>query len=101
MTRQMMPAHPWPSRTTMQTFRLTSLPIEQIDDLDSFERKLGDFFAARTYPLRLVVTTRPFRMDEPIRALERDQQQRYRLARAAGPLLAAIDARHDGGDDPR
>ncbi len=86
----------------MQTFKLTSLPIEQIDDLEGFEWRLGQFFAARTYPVRFVVTARPFRMDAPIRALQRDQQDLRRLARVAGPLLAAIDARLAGGDaDPR
>ncbi|MDQ5851348.1 MAG: hypothetical protein M3380_04610, partial [Chloroflexota bacterium] len=86
----------------MQTFKLTSLPIEQIGDLDGFEWKLGQFFAARTYPVRMVATSRPFAMDAPIRALQREQHDLRRLARAADPLLAAIDARLHGGDaDPR
>ena len=67
----------------MQTFKLTSLPIEQIGDLDGFEWKLGQFFAARTYPVRLVATSRPFAMDAPIRALQREQHDLRRLARAA------------------
>src|SRR4051794_35226257 len=83
----------------MQTFRLTSLPIEQVNDLDTFEWKLGQFFATRTYPVRLVATSRPFRMDEPIRALQREQHDLHRLARVAGPLLAAIDAWLAGDDD--
>src|SRR4051794_19901383 len=81
--------------TPMQTYKLTSLPIEQIDDLEGFAWNLGEFFAARSYPLRLVVTTRPFRRDEPIRAFERDQKALAQLARAGGPVLAAVDA---GGD---
>ena len=86
----------------MQTFKLISLPIEQINDLDGFEWKLGQFFAARTYPVRMVATSRPFRMDEPIRALQREQHDLRRLARVAGPLLTTIDARLAGGtDDPR
>ncbi len=32
----------------MQTFKLTSFPIEQVDDLDRLEWQLGQFFAART-----------------------------------------------------
>ena len=83
----------------MQTFKLTSLPIEQIGDLDGFEWKLGQFFAARPYPVRFIATSRPFRMDDPIQALQREQHDLRRLARVAGPLLTAIDARLAGGDD--
>src|SRR3712207_5602737 len=86
----------------MHTFKLASVPIEQIDDLDGWAWRLGQFFAARTTPLRLIATSRPFRMDAPIRALAHEQQDLRRLAHAAGPLLAAIDAWLDGGeDDPR
>ena len=83
----------------MQTFKLTSLPIEQVDDLDAFAWKLGQFFAARSYPVRFIATSRPFDMDAPIRALQREQQELHRLARVAGPLLGAIDVRLAGGDD--
>ena len=72
----------------MQTFKLTSRPIEQIDDLDGFEWKLGEFFAARTYPVRLIVRSRPFDMDVLVRALQREQHDLRRLARIVKPLLA-------------
>jgi hypothetical protein len=83
----------------MLTYKLNSFPIEQVDDLESLEWRLGQFFAPRTFPMRFVATSRRFLMDAPIRALQRDQQDLRRLARAAGPLIAAIDAYLAGGDD--
>ena len=50
----------------MQTFKLTSLPIEQTGDVDGFEWKLSGFFMPRDYPVRFVVTSRAFAMDPPL-----------------------------------
>src|SRR3712207_1490953 len=85
----------------MYTFKLTSLPIEQIDDLHAWEWRLGQGFAAHSYPVRLIVTARPFSMAEPIRALQRELRYQKPLARIAGPVLRAIDGLLAGGtEDP-
>ena len=75
----------------MYTFKLTSLHIEQIDDLAAFEWRLGQFFAAHAYPVRLIATARPFSMAEPMQALTHELRDQKRLARIAEPLLRAVD----------
>ncbi len=85
----------------MYTFKLTSVPIEQIDDLHAWEWRLGQCFAAHAYPVRLIATARPFSMAEPIRALQRELRDQKRLARIGEPVLRAIDGLLAGGtDDP-
>ncbi len=76
----------------MHTFKLGSFPIEQISDLHSFEWRLGQWYAARNYPVRQIAVSRRFDMQPPITRLQKTQQHMTRLARQAEPLLAAIDA---------
>lgn len=80
----------------MQILRLNSFPIEQIADLDGLERKLGDWFAARDYPTRLLAYSRRFDMRDASQRVARDQRPLQELARIADPILVAIDARLQG-----
>src|SRR6266545_1245637 len=72
-------------------FRLGSFPIEQTSNMDSLERRLGDWFASLTYPVRLLALSRRFDMRPPIRTIKLDQADLERLQRVVGPLLDAID----------
>ncbi len=72
-------------------FKLSSFPIEQITSLDGLERRLGDWFAGISYPVRLLALSRRFDMRPPIRTIKLDQADLERLQRVVGPLLDAID----------
>ena len=72
-------------------FRLGSFPIEQITNTDSLERRLGDWFAGLSYPVRLLALSRRFDMRPPIRTIKLDQADLERLQRIVSPLLDAID----------
>ena len=95
----------------MQTFKLTSLPIEQIGDLDGFEWKLGQFFAARTgrtpgasrhvpsaasggKPSLAAITRGPVTAsDAELAANPRARSAKLRVAeRTDAPLPAALDS---------
>ncbi len=75
----------------MQTFKLGSFPIEQISDLHGLEWRLGQWFAARSYPVRQIAVSRRFDMRTPINKLTQTQIDMMRLARKAEPLLVAIE----------
>jgi hypothetical protein len=81
------------------TFRLGSFPIEQITNTDSLERRLGDWFAGLTYPVRLLALSRRFDMRPPIRTIRLDQAGLERLQRIVIPLLDAIDGLVAGDPD--
>ncbi len=49
---------------------LDSFPIEQIDDLQSLEERLGGWCAGLTYPVRLLAISSSFAMRGAMRALE-------------------------------
>jgi len=83
----------------MQIVRLGSFPIEQVTDLDGLERKLGDWFAARAEPVRLLALSRRFDMREAITGVTREQRALQELARLADPLLLAVDGRLRGEPD--
>jgi hypothetical protein len=76
----------------MQTFKLASFSIEQVADLDGLEWRLGQYFAGLHYPVRQIATSRRFDMSVPLERLQQQQRELQRLARLAGPLVAAIDA---------
>ena len=86
----------------MQIMKLGSFPIEQERDLDSLERRLGGWFASRTYPTRLITFSRRFDLRPAITPLTHDQRDLTRLARCVTPLLTAIDDLLSGvpGADP-
>jgi hypothetical protein len=86
----------------MQTFKLTSFPIEQVSDINGLEWRVGQWFAGVNYPVRLIATSRRFDMQAPLTAVEREQKALQRLARIASPVISAIDALLDGETtDPR
>lgn len=76
----------------MQILHMNSFPIEQVEDLQALEERLGGWFAAREYPIRLIAHSHSFDMQPAIRRLRRDQAYFQDLARAAEPLLEAVDA---------
>src|SRR5688572_8033501 len=86
----------------MQILQLSSFPIEQAGSLQNVEQKLADWFAALTYPVRLLAFSRPFDLRPAIARLLRDQRDLAQLAQIVAPLMQAIDARLDGqaGADP-
>lgn len=59
----------------MQILELSSFPIEQHPDLDGLERRLGEWFAQRSYPVRLLAASQGFPM-EPVIAHVRQVQAR-------------------------
>jgi hypothetical protein len=80
----------------MLIFELDSFPIEQVCDLLAFERRLGDWAAGITYPIRLLVSSRPFSMRAAIQRIDAQlalSQRWYALARR---LLPAIHVLADG-----
>ncbi|MFL5805520.1 MAG: hypothetical protein ACJ8CR_27755 [Roseiflexaceae bacterium] len=86
----------------MQILQLSSFPIEQAGSLQNVEQKLADWFAALTYPVRLLAFSRPFDLRPAIARLLRDQRDLAQLAQIVAPLMQAIDAGLDGqaGADP-
>ncbi len=87
---------------TMQTFKLTSFPIEQVSDIHGLEWRIGQWFAGVTYPVRQIATSRRFDMQAPLALVEREHKALQRLARIASPVISAIDALLDGETtDPR
>ena len=53
----------------MYTYQLASFPIQQVGPLAGVETKLAQGVAGRTYPVRLIVRSRPFDMAPPLRAV--------------------------------
>jgi hypothetical protein len=60
---------------------------------------LGDWFAARAEPVRLLALSRRFDMREAITGVTREQRALQELARLADPLLLAVDGRLRGEPD--
>ena len=78
--------------STLLTYRLPSVPLEQIADSAGFEWKLGAWWGGITYPTRLLALSRRFEMQPAILRVERDIATLRRLALAAEPLLHTVDA---------
>jgi hypothetical protein len=76
----------------MYLFDIASSPIDLVGDLDRFEERLGAFFTARDFPMRLFAHSTAFPMYEPITAV-RDAIHRVEslYVRTRG-LREAIDA---------
>ena len=76
----------------MYLFDIASSPIDLVGDLDRFEERLGAFFTARDFPMRLFAHSTAFPMHEPIAAV-RDATHRVEslYVRTRG-LREAIDA---------
>lgn len=53
----------------MLLFELDAFPIEQLPDVEAFERRMGGWIAGRTYPVRLLAFSRPFDMAPPAQRL--------------------------------
>ena len=53
----------------MYLFDIASVPIDLVGDLDRFEERLGGFFTARDFPMRLIAHSTAFPMHEPIAAV--------------------------------
>jgi hypothetical protein len=76
----------------MYLFDIASVPIDLVGDLDRFEERLGQFFAARDFPMRLLAHSTAFPMHEPI-AVVRDSIHRVEsLYVRTRSLRAAIDS---------
>src|SRR5262249_13141919 len=75
----------------MQIITLGSYPIEQECDLEGRERRGGAWFAARTYPTRLLTLSGAFDMRPAIVPLQRDRRDLPARARLLTPLPTAID----------
>ncbi|NCC93754.1 MAG: hypothetical protein EOM10_10795, partial [Opitutae bacterium] len=84
----------------MSSFRLMSFPIDQIDNLNALEQRLGQAIATLPFPMRLLVLSRPFDMSAPISRLSRHEHALVRLSLHLHPLLQHIQAflRHAAPD---
>lgn len=76
----------------MEIHQLHSFPIEQVTDLTTLEQRLGDIYAGRAEPKRILALSQRFEMRPAIDRLSRDIRDLERLARVVHPLLYAIDA---------
>lgn len=80
----------------MQTLKVGSFPIEQIENLEALEHRLGSWFATLTYPVRQVATSRRFDMRVPSEQLQQSIKHLQRLSALVAPLMHAIDAQIQG-----
>jgi hypothetical protein len=83
----------------MYLFDIASVPIDLVGDLDRFEERLGAFFTARDFPMRLIAHSTPFPMHEPIAAVRDTTHRVESLYARTRTLREAIDAwshHHDG-----
>src|SRR5215212_10295015 len=76
----------------MQIFRLTSFPIEQVQNMEALELDLAAWFVARDYPVRLLAYSQAFQMKPAIAHIQQAQAGMERIQHAVAPLLQAIDA---------
>jgi hypothetical protein len=76
----------------MYLFDIASVPIDLVGDLDRFEERLGGFFTARDFPMRLIAHSTPFPMHEPIAAVRNTIHRIESLYVRTRPLREAIDA---------
>jgi hypothetical protein len=76
----------------MYLFAVASVPIDLVGDIDRFEERLGDFFYARDFPMRLLAHSSAFPMHEPIGAIQAQNHKTESLYVRTHSLRAAIDA---------
>jgi len=76
----------------MYLFDIASVPIDLAGDLDRFEERLGHFFTARDFPMRLIAHSMAFPMHEPIAAVRAVTHRIESLYTRTRALRAAIDA---------
>src|SRR5215212_9969690 len=81
----------------MQIFRLTSFPIEQVQNMEALELDLAAWFVARDYSVRLLAYSQAFQMHRAIAHIQQAQAGMERIQQGVAPLLRAIDA-FLGGD---
>ena len=87
----------------MAILQLSSFPIEQMRNLQQLEERLGQWFAGKSYPVRLLAFSHTFDMSKPTRRIRSDMEQITALGAAAEPVLHAIDAhlaKRDGVPPP-
>ena len=75
----------------MYLFDIASVPIDLVGDIDRFEERLGAFFTARDFPMRLVAHSTAFPMHEPIAAVRDATHRVESLYARTRALRAAID----------
>jgi hypothetical protein len=75
----------------MNIFQLGSFPIEQEPDLDGLEWRLGQWFADRTFPVRLLAFSRRFDIRPARQPLERNAAQIGATLQALEPLRQALE----------
>ena len=76
----------------MYLFDIASVPIDLVGDMDRFEERLGHFFTARDFSMRLIAHSTAFPMHEPIAAVRAGTHQLERLYARTRSLRGAIDA---------
>jgi hypothetical protein len=76
----------------MYLFDIASSPIDLVGDLDRFEERLGAFFTARDFPMRLFAHSTAFPMHEPIAAVRDATHRVESLYIRTRSLREAIDA---------
>ncbi|NTU78144.1 MAG: hypothetical protein HGA45_01865 [Chloroflexales bacterium] len=76
----------------MYLFDIASLPIDLVGDLDRFEERLGAFFTARDFPMRLIAHSTAFPMHEPVAAVRESIHRIESLYVRTRTLREAIDA---------
>jgi hypothetical protein len=76
----------------MYLFDIASLPIDLVGDLDRFEERLGAFFTARDFPMRLIAHSTAFPMHEPVAAVRDSVHRTESLYVRTRALREAIDA---------
>jgi hypothetical protein len=76
----------------MYLFDIASVPIDLVGDIDRFEERLGGFFAARDFPMRLIAHSTAFPMHEPIATVRASTHQTESLYIRTRTLREAIDS---------
>jgi hypothetical protein len=76
----------------MGVFRPYSFPIEQMPDLDGLEHQLATAPVGLRFPMRLLIYSKRFTLDQPLARNLHQQRALERLAHGVAPLLEQISA---------
>lgn len=76
----------------MSIFHLRSFPIEQVSDLDGLELHLAGAVSSFTFPVRLLILSKGFTLDQPLRRNVQHQHALEQLAQGTRPILDQIQA---------